>query len=417
MKQTGKILILGGGFGGIRAALDLDKKFKGQADITLMDKNAHHLFVPALYEVASAYWSMPEDPYQVTLRGTVAIPYRDIFLGKNINFIQAEVSSVDLASQLVATKGDNVFSYDYLVLALGSQAADFGIPGVRDYAFQFRMLDDAVMINRHIRSFFGKISKSGSGLPMKVLICGAGFTGIELAAELSVFIRKLARKTKLSSRPAMIYMFEAMPKLLPNVSDGQRQRIRDRLTELGVIVMENSVIEEVGERMVKLKNGQTMDGDMVIWTAGLQANRLLQSIEGLELTPRGKIVVGEHLHLKNARNVFAVGDNIEFMDHKTQKPIPALAYLAIDHGAVAARNIYNSVHDRELMVHKPSFDAWVAPVGDKHAVAHVKGIVLSGFAGWVLHELITLRYLLTILPFKKALSFFWKQTSVFTKND
>jgi len=145
-----KILILGGGFGGVRCALDLDKKFKGQVQITLVDKNSYHLFLPSLYEVASIYEKNPlssEDPFAVKIRKTVCIPYGEIFSGKNINFIQAEVSDVDLKTKNVRTKGGEVLEYDYLVIALGSQTADFGIPGVREYAYQFKGIDDAVAIN------------------------------------------------------------------------------------------------------------------------------------------------------------------------------------------------------------------------------------------------------------------------------
>src|SRR3989338_10715244 len=119
-----KILILGGGFGGVRCALDLDKKFKGQVQITLIDKNSYHLFLPSLYEVASVYEKNPlsnEDPFAVKMRKTVCIPYGEIFEGKNINFVQAEIIEVDLKTMKVKTKGGEVLAYDYLVIALGSQ--------------------------------------------------------------------------------------------------------------------------------------------------------------------------------------------------------------------------------------------------------------------------------------------------------
>ncbi len=125
-----KILILGGGFGGVRCALDLDKKFKGQIEITLVDRNSYHLFLPSLYEVASAYGANPPiggDPFAVKMRKTICIPYGNIFAGKNIDFIQAEISTVDLKTRNIRTKGGEILFYDYLEIALGSQTADFGI--------------------------------------------------------------------------------------------------------------------------------------------------------------------------------------------------------------------------------------------------------------------------------------------------
>lgn len=415
--KTGKILILGGGFGGIRAALDLEKRLKGVAQITLIDRNSYHLFVPALYEVAAAFNSRT-DPFATSLKETIAIPYSQIFSGKKINFVQAELQGVDLERRLVMTRGGSEFSYDYLVLALGSQVADFGIPGVNEYACQFKNIDDAVMLNRKMDLFFSQAARKVKALPIKIYVAGAGFTGIELAAELAVYSKHAAKKHRIKEKAVIVYLFEALPKILPNITQKARELIAERLTKLGVVIMENSAIEQVGDGTVKLKNGQMMQGDCVVWTAGIKANPFLQSINSLNLTPRGKIIVGEHLHLPNYKNVFAVGDNIEFVDHETQKPIPALAYLAVDHGKVVARNIYSSIHEKELMVHRPFYKIWVAPVGGKFAVANLwLGITLSGRLGWMVRNLIDLRYFLSILGLKKSISLFFKEQRVFLRND
>ena len=152
-----KILILGGGFGGIRVALDLEKKLKkeiksGEAQITIIDKNSYHLFVTSLYEVASAT-GIKKDPFAIRLRKSVSLPYADIFENKDVNFVQAEIKEVDLENKLVVTNGGNKQEYDYLVIALGSQSADFGIPGVKEYAYKFKTLEDALLINDKIVSF------------------------------------------------------------------------------------------------------------------------------------------------------------------------------------------------------------------------------------------------------------------------
>ena len=149
-----KILILGGGFGGIRCALDLERRLSiglanNEIEITLLDKNGHHLFVPALYEVASAY-NLEKDPFAVKIKKTICIPYADIFERKKINYIQAEIAGVDLENKKIITRGGNELAYDYLVFALGSQTTNFGIPGVAEYAYQFKGLDDALMINEKI---------------------------------------------------------------------------------------------------------------------------------------------------------------------------------------------------------------------------------------------------------------------------
>ncbi len=411
------IVIAGGGFGGIRAALDVSRALGRRAKVTLIDKNASHLFVPELYEVAAAL-AVPDDPYALTLRHTLCIPYTDIFAQHPVEFVQAEIADIDLDRQAVMTRGGAAVAYDYLVIALGSQPADFGIPGVPEYAYQFKTMDDALLINRRIHELMQNIKSGVRQAPLKIFIGGAGFTGIETAAELALCMRRLARAARIHGKPVLVYLFEAGPKILPTISERERALIRERLTRLGVIVMEQAAIEEVGDGLIKLKDGHTMRGDMVIWTAGIEAHRMIRAVKGLELTPRGKIIVGEHLHLPTRNNVFAVGDNIEFVDHATQKPIPSLAYLAIDHGRVAASNIVRSLYGKELMVHKPFYDIWVAPVGGKYAVAHLwRGIVFKGLLGWIVRELVNLRYFFSLLPIRSAVRFYWREMKVFLRND
>src|SRR3989338_7153305 len=155
-----KILILGGGFGGIRCALDLEKKIGSKAEITLVDKNSYHLFVPALYEVASAY-GLKQDPFAIRLKKTICIPYSDIFSAKKIRFIQAEIFSIDVENQKVATRGGEILDYDYMIIALGSQSSDFGVPGVKEYAFSFKSLENGLALNQKINELVFATQREG----------------------------------------------------------------------------------------------------------------------------------------------------------------------------------------------------------------------------------------------------------------
>ena len=424
-----KILILGGGFGGIRTALDLsrllcnrgssilsesgDKKF----EITLIDRNSYHLFLPSLYEVASVY-KTDGDPFAVKMRKTVCIPYGEMFADKDINFIHAEIVEVNLNAKSVRTKGGEILTCDYLVIAFGSQTADFGIPGVKEYAYQFKSIDDALAINLKIGKVVKQMATGEKMNQLGILIGGAGFSGIEFAAEISCCVKKMCQKNNVRGKNSVITLIEAGPKILPMVSDGERKVISKRLTELGVVLMENSAIEEIGDGFVKLKSGQMLNGDMVVWTAGIKANEFLKSIAILPLTDKGKIVVDENLQVQGWKNIFAIGDNQEFIDPKTQKPVPALAYTAVDQGKIAATNICNSLNGRNLKKYKPYYGVWIAPVGGKFALAHLwNGFGVSGFWGWMLREIVDLRYLISILSFGKAISLFRQEITMFTKND
>ena len=397
--------------------MDLNKKFKGQAQITLVDRNGYHLFLPSLYEVASVF-EAKKDPFAVKMRKTICIPYGEIFADKSINFVQAEVANVDLKTKSVGTKGGEVLLYDYLVIALGSQTADFGIPGVREYAYQFKSIDDAVAINVKIGEVVKKMASGEKMDPLNILVGGAGFTGIEFSAEISCCIKKMCWERGVKIKCAAITLVEAGSKILPMVSDRERKVISKRLTKLGVVLMENSPIEEVGSGFVKLKTGQMLEGDIVVWTAGIKANEFLKSITGLPLTDKGKTVVDENLQVRGWENIFAVGDNQEFIDPKTQKPVPALAYTAVDQGKVVAKNIYNSLNGKNLKKYRPYYKVWIAPVGSKFTLAHLwGGWNIAGFMGWVVRGLVDLRYLVSILSFRKAVILFWQEVTMFTKND
>lgn len=427
-----KILILGGGFGGIKCALDLEKKLthstgsgqEAKVQITLVDKNSYHLFLPSLYEVASACevnmssGQLGGDPFMVKLRKTICVPYGEIFDGRKVNFIQAEIFKVDLSSNNITTKGGEVLPYDYLVIALGSQTADFGITGVKEYAYQFKSIDDALAINLKIGKLVKKMASGEKMDQLKILIGGAGFSGIEFAAEISGCVNKAFENHNIKTKNASITLVEAGPKILSMVSEKERKVISKRLTKLGVRLMESSPIEEVGDGFVKIKNGQTLEGDMVVWTAGIKANEFLRSIAGLPITDKGKIVIDENLQVQGWKNVFAAGDNQDFIDPKTKKSVPDLAYAAIDQGKIVARNICHSLAGRNLKRYKPSFGVWIAPVGGKFALVHSwKGLAIGGIIGWIIRELVDLRYLISILSFKRGILVFRQDISVFKEND
>src|SRR3989338_2143797 len=311
-----KILILGGGFGGIRCALDLEKKIGSKAEITLVDKNSYHLFVPALYEVASAY-GLKQDPFAIRLKKTICIPYSDIFENKKIKFVQAEITSIDVENKKVATGGGEILDYDYLVVALGSQPSDFGVSGVKEYAFRFKNLEDGLALNQKIDELTKEVALGTITSPIKIAVIGAGFTGIEVAAELACCVKKFAKICHIKNRCERIILIEAAQKILPMISDEGRKVIVERLTRLGIEIMEGVAVEEVENKRIKLKNGKTTETDLTIWTAGVRPPDILKNLPSVSLTGNGKVTVNNKLEVAGLSNVFAVGDNVEFIDAET----------------------------------------------------------------------------------------------------
>lgn len=411
-----KIVILGGGFGGVRCALDLVSHLGGRCSVTLIDKDSYHFFTPSLYEIASAF-HVQDDPYAMQLRKAVAVPYSEIFAGKPVEVVQAEVTGVEFQTKRVLIESGRHISFDYLVLALGSQSSDFGIPGVNEYAFHFKTPDDAIALNQKMEELFRDVAARQTYAPVHIMLIGAGFTGIELAAELVMYARRIIKLIRLNPRSFKLTLFEAAPKVLPMVDDDERNLIVHRLTELGVVIMAGSAIESVTANSVKLKNGQTVTGDAVVWTAGVRPNQLVESIHNLP-NEKGKVLVDEFLRVGSFHNVFALGDLLHFIDQKTQRPIPGLAYTAQAQGQLIAKNIIADMSGRKLAKYNPFYEIWIVPVGGKFAVAHLgKRNTVKGRTGWLIKNLIDLRYFLSILPFRKAVGLLKKDIILFAKND
>lgn len=402
-------------------ALDLESKLgkRGDTKITLIDRNNSQTFHPSLYEVASIYGVNHEHPYHTKLRGTICIPFSKIFKGKKVEFVQAEINHIDLQAKHVVTNGGAVIEFDYLVLAFGSIVSTFGTPGVEEYAFKFKTIENALMLNDKIEQLFIEASENKRSLPINILIGGAGFNGIELAAEFSNCAVHVAHRHAIAQpNCAAITLIEATPAILPMVSDKERKIIEKRLKKLGINILTNSPIEEVGPDYVKIKNGDVLSGDLIVWTAGVKTLDLFKGISGLELDDRGRIFANEFLQTKNHTNIFAIGDNIVFIDPKTQKPIPQMAFLAIEQGRVAAENIIRLINSKmQLKKYEPDYDIWIAPVGGKYALVHLNGYNFSGLLGYIAREVVDLRYFLSVLPLFEAIKLFFEDARVFSRND
>jgi len=416
-----KIVILGAGFGGIRAALDLEKKLKGKAEITLIDKNNFHLFTPALYEVATAH-GVKKDKYNTVLKGSISIPLNRIFEGKKVNVVQAQVEEIDLDKKIIKTTGDNGYEYDYLMVALGAETSFFGIPGVREYAYNLKNINDAVQIYKRIDEIF-EILKNDGGIthPVRFIIIGGGFTGVEVAAELACCVRNKAKTCHLEKDCTKVSLIEASSRILGPISESERKIIKKRLDKLGVKIIENSPVTEVRVDRVTTARGESFDADLIIWSGGITGPSLLKKMGEsgkLELNKKGMTKVNKYLQADNYKDLFIVGDAAEIFDEKNKVLVPALAYTAVQQGAVVASNIAAVINSKGMKAYKPFYNVWVAPVGGKWALAHIgKGKNITGFLGWITRIIIDLRYFLSILSPWKALKLVNKNIVIFSGND
>lgn len=413
-----KVLILGAGFGGVRCALDLEKSAPKDLEIVVIDKNDYHTFQPALYETASAFYVGDNPKSQKfnfhKIKRSAAVPLRDIFGGKNIRFHQAEVKGVDVNFKNVSLSSGEVMNYDYLVLALGSETNYFGIPHMAERAYPLKTVEDALNIKSAIDELFYN-KKSDDAI--RIAIGGGGVAGSELATELAGDIKKLAKKHKHLKNGVSLTVIEASPNVLGRAAPWIVQIAQKRLEDLGVKVLASKKIIDVTDKEVLFDGGETVPFDLLIWTAGIKANSILMKISGIEMDKTCKVVVDMSLQVHPHSSVFAIGDNTWCFDAESQMAAPAMVQTAIDQGAIAARNIVNSIKGMPLEKYRYKGVKFIIPLGGKFGIADLGKVHLVGFTAWFLKQLTFLKYFATILPKFKALRFWCGEQKVFHKND
>lgn len=348
-----EIVILGGGFAGVRAGLILQKRIQKSDDIhvTLIDKNSFHLFTPSLYEVAAS-----EEPQR-----NVTIPLSAIF-NSSISLIKGDVQRIDTAKQKILLSGKREFSYDYLIFALGSQSFDFDIPGVKEYGIALKTLEDAL----RIKSFL----KKGK----KVIVGGGGFSGTELACELVTHWDKNLNIT-IIQRSAV---------LLKELGGEISRLAKKRLEKGGVRLVFGEHIKKVTKETAETEKA-SYPCDTFIWTGGVAANTLL-----------GKIETDEALRLRNFKNVFAAGDAVS----------PGVVRMAEKMGETAAKNVLRLIKGEPLIKYQYKDSLYLVPLGSHFAAFSFGKFHISGFLAYIIQQLIFLYYLLRILPPISALKRF-----------
>lgn len=350
-----EIVILGGGFAGVRAGLTLQKKIKSSDNIhvTLIDKNSYHLFTPSLYEVATA-----EEP-----KRNVEIPFSLIF-NHSIDFIKGDVEKIDTGGQKVLLINKKEYRYDYLIFGLGSASADFGIPGIKEFGIPLKNLEDAVKIKTAIAS------------AKKIIVGGGGFSGTELACELTAHHKQKE-----------VVLIQGSGVLLKELEDGVSRLAKKRLEKGGVELVLGEHIKKVTKDSVETESGKVFPYDIFIWTGGVRSNKLL-----------GQIKVNDALQVFGLKNVFAAGDTVA----------PGVAPAAQKMGETAAENIWKSIKGESLVQYHYKNSAYVVPLGSHFATFAMGKFHVSGFLAYFIQQLIFLRYLLQILPPIEALKRFGK---------
>lgn len=413
IKMT-KIVIVGAGFGGLQAALGLEKKYKNNKNFstTLIDKRDYHLFAPNLFEVATA----EEELVSVKqLKSSIALPIRKILHGKNIRFLQGQVNSVEAQRNRLAMDG-KIIEYDFLVLALGSQSDFFNIPGAEANALTLKDLPDALRIRNAVEFAIQAHRMDVNKNTLRVVVAGGGYTGVELVGELKGLLDFLAWKNQYPREKIELEIIEAANKLVPGFDNRLSQDVYDRLRDLDVRVRLSARIATVDSHLLELMGGEKIAHDVLIWTTGVKACGMDMG-SSLALDKKGRLPVNGFFQIDGHHNVFALGDIACVLD-PSGKPVPSSAQDACDQGKYLAKALpYIMKNQTPPKAYVPDKHGFIVNVGGKWAVMSYKGFYCKGFLAFVIDSLAHLNYYISIVGVYKAIKWLVFQVEMYNRND
>jgi len=384
------VVIVGAGFGGLRAARALRR---APVEVVLVDRHNYHLFQPLLYQVATAGL----EPEQI------ARPVRAILRRQtHEDFRLAEVTGLDLGRRELATDSGPV-RYDYLVLAVGGETNFFGLDSVRRHAFALKDLPDALGIRHHVlRSFEQAVLEPDADRRRALLtfvVVGGGPTGVEMAGALSELIRLVLVRDypRLDIKDVRVLLLEAADRLLggfpPRLSEAAARTLRRKTVEVRC----GAAVADYDGATVRLRGGEMIPARTLIWAAGAAAVSLTGRL-GLPMGRQGRVAVEPTLQVRGHPEVFVIGD-AAYLEHDGQ-PLPMMAPVAIQQAETAAGNIARLTRGEAPRAFRYRNPGTLATIGRNAAVAHIRGVAFTGFPAWVVWLVV---HLIQIIGFRNKL--------------
>jgi len=390
-----RVVVVGGGFGGIRVALGLAKI---GIQVMLIDRYNYHLFQPLLYQVATAGLSVDD----------IAYPIRAIFRSqKNVDFRLAEVTGIDFDNKSVVMNTGTI-NYDYLVIAAGGMTNYFGMESVQKNSFGMKTLDESVIIRNHILSMFELAAHEKDADKRRALltfvVVGGGPTGVESAGALAELIYHVLNKEyhNLNFKEVRIMLVEASDKLLAAMPESLREATVETLISKRVEVRLCVQVTDYDGQRLSLKGGEIVPTYTVIWGAGARAIDLMDKL-GVEQASMRRVIVNENLQLPSHSDVFVIGDAAHFMQEG--HPLPMIAPVAMQQADVAVKNIRNLIRGKELKKFVYHDVGSMATIGRNAAVVHMGSINIKGFVAWIIWSFV---HILRLINFRNRAVVFSK---------
>ena len=393
MSEPWKVIIIGGGFGGLCAAQALKSS---SVDVTLIDRRNHHLFQPLLYQVATGSLSP----------GEIAAPLRSVLSRqKNTRVLLGTVTDIDPESKRVSLADGASLTYDSLIVAAGSQSSYYGHEEWREWAPSLKSIEEATTVRHKILYAFEIAERIADPEERRAwltfVIVGGGPTGVELAGAIGEIARQTLKDDFRSIHPAeaQIILMDGAPRMLMPFTEDLARKAERSLAKLGVQVKPGAMVKNIDRDglNVEIDNSAVrIPAKTVIWAGGVTASplgKLLASRTKSEIDKGGRVKVSPNLTIPNYPDVYVVGDLASASD-ASGKPLPGLAQVAMQGGTYAAKSILRKVKGKAALPPFSYFDKGsLAVIGRASAVANVFGAHLSGLPAWLIWAFIHLMYL------------------------
>jgi NADH:quinone reductase (non-electrogenic) len=385
-----RVVIVGAGFGGLRAARALRR---AAVEVVLVDRNNYHLFQPLLYQVATAGL----EPEQI------AKPVRGILRGqRNLDFRMVDVTAIDLPGRRVLTS-DNPITYDFLIVAAGAATNFFGLAGVERHGLGLKDVADAVRIRNQVLSCFERAMLEPDPERRRALltfvVVGGGPTGVEMAGSLSELMRLVLVKDypRLNLKDVRVLLLEAGDRLLGGMPPKLAEAAAATLWKKHVEVRHGATVADFDGMATRLKSGEVIPSRTLIWAAGVRAAELAGHV-GVETGRGGRVPVEPTLQLATHPEVFVVGDAAYL--EVAGEPLPMMAPVAIQMAETAAGNVQRMLAGAAVVPFRYKDPGSLATIGRNAAVARIHGISFTGFAAWVVWLVV---HLIQLVGFRNRL--------------
>lgn len=353
-----KIIIVGGGFGGTKVALELSQHSK--FDITLISDHADFRYYPSLYRTATG-----------GRRYISSVPLGEVFKDKSVEVIVDAVTGLNRTKKTVTLKDKRELPYDNLVLAMGVQTNYFGIKGLQEFSYGIKNIDEAVRFKRHLHQQVTEDKR----LDLNYIVIGGGPTGLELAGALPAYLKIIANNHNIKRPRIHVSLVEAAPSLVPRMPKDIGKHVAKHLRKLGIRLYLDTTVEAATAETLKLED-RVLKSETVIWTAGV-TNHPFFSQNKFQINSRGKVRVDQFLQAEP--NIYVIGDNAD-------TPYSGMAQTALNDGKYLAENLVRQANQQDPEPYEAKKPIYVLPAGPKWAAVLWGNMRIYGRAGYALRR-------------------------------